>query len=1044
MNKIKGSVAVLAFAILMFFVLPAGAQKSAIYTDRNADFRQGLDLFEKKQFASAQSCFIRTSHSQTDKHTLLCSESDYYAALCAMELFHKDAEYLLKKFILDYPESPRVRAVYFNLGKYNYRKKVYKDAIDWFNKVEVYDLNEEEKSEFYFKRGYSLLEKDSSGKAKNDFAEIKDKDTKYSPPASYYHAHILYSEKNYESALLGFQKLEKDATFGAVVPYYIAQIYYLQHKYEDVIAYAPALLDSASTKRAPELARILGESFFKTGKFKESIPYLERYHKSSALNRSDSYELGFAYYMMGDYDPAIASFKEVVGVGDSLAQNTWYHLGDCYLKKSNKYFAQNAFEEASRLHFDRGIREDALFNFAELTYELSFSPFNEAIKALQQYISEYPNSPRSDEAYAYLVKINLVTKNYEDALKSIESIKTMKEILKPVYQQIAYNRGVELYNNFNFEAATAHFSKALKYPIDPVTNALSRFWTAEATYQLAEKRGDKALYETASEEYKAYQEEPGAPLTRMYNALQYNIGYARFQLNDYPQAITAFRKYVMQKAETPEKICNAYIRIGDCYYVTKDFSNAADYYDQAFNTKTGKKSEKDYALYQEAMALGIEKKYDAKVSKMLSLLNMYPVSTYGPATKYELAHTYQLMNKPGDAITYYKKLIAENNGSAYVRKSYAQLGLIYYNQNDLDNALASYQKLVRTDKNSDEAKDAQGQIRQIYIDRKDPDGLIIWDQSQGFNIATSAYDSIAFNAAKVDYTAGNCNGAVSAFAKYIQKYPSGIFILSANFMKAECDLKNSNLDAALGGYNYILSQPQNEFTENSLRRAAAICFNRNDFKPAYDNYAKLETNPQYANDARVGMMRAAWGLKDYENAPVAANKVLTTDNVSPELAGEAHYIIARSAMEKQNYDLAFNEYSITQAGSKNERGAEAAYNCALIQYIRKDYKKAEKDLFDIIKQQAGYKNWVGKSFLLLSDNYLALNDTFHAKLILKNFIDHTDIPELKVKAQEKLTNIETDEKTKEKGKTEKEVTVPGNNERDKKLFEDEKKGGNPQ
>jgi tetratricopeptide (TPR) repeat protein len=1050
MSGIKEFKAYLIVAILLGFVLSGNAQKSAIYTDKDYTFKQALDLYDKKEFAAAQLAFIQVAESSPDRHTLVSTDADYYSALCAMELFHRDAEYLLKKFIHDHPESPRVRNVYFNLGKYNYRKKNYKDAVEWFNKVEVYDLTEEDKSELYFKRGYSYLERDSTAKATSDFDEIRDKNTKYSVPAMYYYSHIQYNGKNYESALQGFQKLEKDPTFGPVVPYYIAQIYYLQRKYNDVIAYTPALLDSGHTKRLPELARILGESYFKTNRYAEAIPFLERYHKTSSLSRSDSYELGYAYYMTSNCDAAIASFKEAVGVDDTLAQNAWYHMGACYLKKSDRHFAQNAFGEASRLHFNRAIREDALFVFAELTYELSYSPFNQAIKALQQYIAEYPGSARSDEAYSYLVKINVVTRNYEEALKSIESIKKLNEVLKPVYQQIAYNRGVELYNSFDYDQAIRLFAKSMKYPEDPVTSALAKYWTAEASFQKAERKENDGktdrnekdnLYETALDNYKLFMVEPGAPRTPMYNALQYNIGYCLFHMKDYSGAVTAFRKYVMQKGEPAEKICNAYMRIGDGYYVDKDFANASEYYDLAFNTKTGKPAEKDYALYQRGMALGLEKKYDTKVSVLTSLLNMYPKSVYSAASKYEVAHTYELINRPDDAIPYYRKLIAENNGSPYVRKSYNQLGLIYSNRNDYDNAMVCYKKVVSTDKNSQEAQDARTQIKQIYIDRKDLEGLAKWDESQGNNVATSAYDSLAYKVAKEYYVNGDCQNASASFGKYIQKYPSGIFMLDAAYMKAECDLKNNNPDGALGGYMYVLSQPPGKYTESSLRRAAAISFNKKDYKTAFDNYTKLESIPQYALDARIGMMRSSWALKDYENATVAANKVLTSDNISPELANEAHLIAARSAMEKHNYDLAYNEYSLAAAGSKNEDGAEAAFQIAFIQNSRKEYKQTEKSIFEMIKKQASYKVWVGKAFLLLSDNYLALNDTFQAKFVLNSFIEHTDLNDLKSIAQDKLNKILDAEKARDAAKAEKELTVPMNNEQDKKLFEEEKKGG---
>jgi tetratricopeptide (TPR) repeat protein len=1040
MNKIQEFGIFLILAFQLGFILPSQAQKTAVYTDKDAGFKQGLDLFEKGQYAAAQHYFTEAAEGLTDRNTHICVDADYYAAVCAMELFHKDAEFLLKKFIKDHPESYHVKRVCFYLGKYNYRKKNYKDAIDWFNQVEVYDLNESEKAEFHFKRGYSYLERDSTEKAKNDFVDIKEEAGKYQVPATYYYSHILYGEKKYETALIGFQKLEKDPVFGTVVPYYISQILYLQHKFEDVISYAPGVLDSASTKRAPELARTLGEAYFKTNRFKEAIPFLERYKKTASLNRSDAYELGYAYYMIGDFDNAILSFKEAVGKDDSLSQNVYYHLGTCYLMKQNKHLAQNAFGEASRMHYSREIREDALFSFAELTYELSYSPFSQAIKALQQYIGEYPGSPRADEAYSFLVKINLVTKNYEDALKSIESIKVLKEDLKPIYQQIAYNRGVELYNNFDYDGAIHLFEKAMRYPVDPVTNALAKYWTAEASYQKAVVKDDPNLYETALENYKLYMVEPGAPRTPMYSALQYQIGYAHFSMKDYTLAIIAFRKYTLEKHEPEDKICNALMRIGDSYYVTKDFGNAADFYEQAIDTKTSKATDKDYALYQRGMSLGVLKKYEKKIASLTSLLALYPGSSYAAASKFEVAHSYQQIGRPDDAITYFQKLIAENNGSPYVRRSYARLGIIYENKNDYVNAMINYKKVVSLGVNTEEAANVLPQIERIYIEvNKDAEGYSKWLKENGRDIASSHLDSLTYKVGENYYKEGDCPHAVSSFSKYISQYPSGIYILDASFQKAECDLNNKNTDAALGGYNYILSQPASKYTEYSLRRAAAINFNRSDFKAAWENYSRLEAIPAYAGDARIGMMRSAWGMKDYENAPIAANKVLTSDNPAPEIATEAHLVIARSAMQKKNYDLAYNEYSVALSGSKNENGAEAAYNMALIQHFAKEYKQAEKSIFEMIKQQAGYKLWVGKAFLLLSDNYLALNDTFQAKYVLNNFISHTEQEELKTQAIDKLSLIVESEKAREKAKKEPDITVPMNNEKDQKLFDEEKK-----
>ncbi|HXC03584.1 MAG TPA: tetratricopeptide repeat protein, partial [Bacteroidia bacterium] len=493
----------------------------------------------------------------------------------------------------------------------------------------------------------------------------------------------------------------------------------------------------------------------------------------------------------------------------------------------------------------------------------------------------------------------------------------LNEVLKPVYQQIAYNRGVELYNNFEYEQAVKHFSKAMKYPVDPVTNALAKYWTAEAFYQRAEKKGDAGLYETALENYSIYEIEAGAPRTPMYASVQYNIGYAHYQLKNYPAAIVALRKFVLDKSAPAERICDACMRIGDCYYVSRDFSAAADFYEQAFNVKTTRNPEKDYALYQRGMSLGLEKKYEDKIASLATLLTQYPKSGYIAAARFETAHTYQLIDKPEEAIRYYNMLIGENNGSPYIRRCYSQMGLIYENQNDYDHALLCYKRVVDLDKHSEESNNVLPQIKHIYAEvKKDPAGYENYLKSIGEKPSNSQMDSITYKIGKDYYTAGDCGNAAPALGKYLSSFPSGLFSYEALYMKAECDLQNTKPEEALAGYRAVLNQPAGKYTEPALRRAAAICYNKQDYAPAYEYYSRLETVPAYVFDARMGMMRSAWALQQYENAAAAANKVLGSDNLAQDKALEAHLVIARAAIHAQNFNLAYNEYGLVKAGTK--------------------------------------------------------------------------------------------------------------------------------
>ena len=104
-----------------------------------------------------------------------------------------------------------------------------------------------------------------------------------------------------------------------------------------IIEYAPPLLDSATTKRAPEIARVIGEAYYRIHKYKEAIPYLELFmEKSNIITREDYYKIAYSYYQAKEYKSAAKKFSSIANATDLLAQNSYYHLADCYLKLDKK------------------------------------------------------------------------------------------------------------------------------------------------------------------------------------------------------------------------------------------------------------------------------------------------------------------------------------------------------------------------------------------------------------------------------------------------------------------------------------------------------------------------------------------------------------------------------------------------------------------------------------------------------------------------------------------------------------------------------------
>lgn len=1028
MNKVKVVLSLLLLAILLLVAGSAISQQTLIYSDKDATYKNALELFQKQKFANAYTLFQKAIKENKDIHSEIKVNSTYYAALCAIELHHQDADLQMIDFIKTYPESPKVKTAYFYLARHYYRLKKYPKAIYWFEKTDTYDLNNEQLAEYYFKLGYSYFEEGNFKEASRKFYEIKDIDTRYTAPARYYFSHIEYQNKNYETALQGFLKLTNDPNFGPVVPYYIVQIYFYQQKYNDVIAYAPPLLDTANVKRATEIARILAESYYKTNRFEEAIPWFEKYKKGQGrISRQDAYMIGFAYYKTNQCLNAIDYFKEAVGDADTLTQIAYYHLGECYLKTNQKVFARNSFGYSAKFNFDTELHEDALFNQAMLAYELSYHPYYEAIDAFRQYLRDYQSGYRNTIIQSYLISVFLTTKNYKEAISTIEEIKNKTKEMEYAYQKVCYYRGVELYNALSFNSAIQHFDKALSFPLDKNINALSLYWKGEALYQLKK-------YDDAAETFKKFLFEPGAINFDEFYTANYNLGYCYYKKKDYPTAISWFRKYTtLNPTNDNARITDALLRIADCYYITKDYDNANDYYLLA-SQKGGGSS--DYGLYQYALTLGLTGKNEEKIKTLERLIQNYPESNYADDARFEMAQTFQKIGKHENAINNFKLFINDYPNSNLVRKAWVLQALSYYNMEQDEEALKIYKKVVNEFPNTEEAYEALNGIKNIYVESGRGDEYAAFVKGVSYaNVSNAALDSTAYQAAENFYIKGNCSEAKKLFDKYLKNYPDGIFKLNANYYKADCHFKDKEFDKALENYTAVLVLPATPFTEKALANTSRIHYNNKNYAEAKESFTRLEEIAQQhenKNDARIGLMRCNEKLGDSQEAVNYAQKVLNIDKLPENIRNEAELIIAKSYLNSNRISDAQSILERISKHSKSAIGAEAKYLLAFIQFNLKNHIETEKIIFELADQFANHDYWIAKAFILLADNYLALGNKFQAKHTLQSIVDNYDGEELKNIALQKLNALIESEKPKEPEKTKERIEldlkeIPGEN-----------------
>lgn len=1007
MRKLRN--AFLLLTVILVFVPDIRGQQTFYYTSEDIQWNRAMDLFNKQKYGVALEIFDALAAQEHDQTDLMNIYATYYAAKCAMELFHKDAEARLFRFISAYPGNALEPKAILDMAFFQYRSKNYRKAITWFQKVDKSSLSESRVSEYYFKLGYSYFMRKDYDQAKLAFYEIKDIRSEYTPPAIYYYAHISYTEGSYQTALKEFRRLEDDENFAPIVPYYITQILYLQKDYDGIIEYAPAVLAKATSSRQAEISRFIGDAYFQKQKYQEALPYLEKYTASSKLTRNERYELGYCYYQTGHYAEAAKHLSYAAGPKDKLSQNSYYVLGDCYLKLNNKQKAAVAFSSAADMDFDPDIREDALFNFAKLTYELSYAPFNEAVQAFKKYIDTYPYSKRINEAYRYLVLAYLNTKNYRLALESLDAIEEKTEELNRAYQRVAFYRGLELMKNGQNDDAVTLFNKALSLPeYDPALKARAWYWLGEAWYRL--DNPDEAL-----SAWKTFILSPGAIARSEYPVAHYNLGYIWFNKKSYADAERWFRKFVSMGSRASKRlIADAYNRLGDCAFVEKDYQQAVKYYDNAYAMRT---YQPDYSLFQKGFTYGLMKNPRAKIRTLTILITDFPESPFVDDALFERGLAWIDVNETAAAIKDFNEIVHGYTSSLYVPKALVQVGLIYYNNNQPQEAIAAYKQVLDKYPASSEARNALTGLRNVYIDMNDVDAFFRYAEKLGSfaDVSQAEKDSLSYIAGENLYMSGDCPKAVPALENYLEKFPGGIFRINAHFYLAECERQNGNPSQALVHYQAVIKESRNVFTEPSLLAAAEILYQRKEYASALENYVLLEKvagDPANLLTARLGMLRCSFELGNNASVITLGQSLLGTEGVTEEMAREANYKMAKAYLNQGDMDQALKYFRKTATEVSSVEGAESKFRVAEILYKTGAYDEAEQEINAFIDMSTPHPYWMARAFLLLSDLSLRKGDVIQARYTVQSILDYYEnkTDGIVDEAARKLKDIEQYEK----------------------------------
>ena len=970
---------------------------------------RALLFYQQKDYANAWSAWELQDKSE---NTYKSEEKSYRILSSALRLNTPGTEKKLKTFLLEHPISWYGVGIPLDLANFYFDNEKYSYALKWFSKVKKKDVPKPQLAQYYFNKGYTQFLKRRYKTAKSLLEKVQD-NPEYQSDVHYYLGHIAYQLEDYEGANQSFGKVSnpdqrKD------LGYFKVDMNFKLGRFEQALTLGESELEKPNAP-VSELSKIIGESYFNLKQYNEALPYLLQYEgKNKKWSNVDYYQLGYTHYHLSNFQEAGAQFNKIVGKKDALSQNAYYFLGYCYLESDQPTAARNAFRSASMMSFDEKVNEDALFQYAKLSYQLG-NPYESPQQVINQFITAYPDHPEITMMEELLVDSYTRLGNYKEALNLLNEGKLFKD--NATLQKVLFLQAYKSYQQGNYREAISYFNQATKKNESIEIQLRALYWQAQSEYQFNR-------FEVALDLFNSFEDDSQSRDLEEWNAFYYNKGYTYYKLKQYESAIKSFElQKEKEKTLKPAVARDLYLRLGDSYFANKQYWPAMENYNKAISFDPSKGS---YALYQKAISYGFVNRNPQKIENLKALIDSKAKHNLIDDALYALASTLASVNKTGEAINQYDRLLKFFPKSPYRSRVLLNKGLILYNLELLNEATNVLRQLVVVYPKSSAAQQGLSTLREIAVESGEVTSFSRWLKDNSIrSFSSNELEQTAFEAAEKKFLDNKKKQAEKLLEEYIESHPQGVNSIAANFYLAEIKFEDSNWEQAVNSYKNVIDS-DNEYTEKALVRSAMALVNDSLYTSAIPVWQRLEAVANFEENKRYAhfnLMKAFYNEGRYLESVTQSEKVIELPDLKSSIKWDAYELLAHSALQLKDTLKAQKAFQTLEKAPKDIIAAEALYFSAWLSHKNKAFKKSNETIAIIAKQYSSAGEWSAKSLLLMALNFDRLEDSFQALFIvdsiIENFQEYPSIvsqaKELKVKLEKKESeqneSIKTDAKS---------------------------------
>lgn len=995
----------ISFFILFFSAWVCVGQQTTLPTDPVKTFRQANLFFQSKNFIAAREEFIQYLtylQQQPRESTAEKTQVEYYIAMCSIYTMRPEAEMQAIRFVSEHPESPFAALLKREIGVFYY------ETGDWVRAIRYLSQAAQTNLEYTYFLAISHYQVKQFKEALALFNNLKyESEEEFSMPAAYYAGVMHFRSGMYDEAIADFKLAAKDLTYGPEIPQWISSALMKQGKIAELEQFVePILADTTGKYLVTELALILAEKQFTNAQYAKAAGNYNILYKASPTKFSRNRTFKFAYSLAksGESDRSLALFKGIAVKEDSVGQQALQLISDIYQTQNKIKARLETLDAIAALPYNPVLAENAFIARWEI-----FKSQKDWPRIIQE-VKKYQVSDTNPAHAELFVDLALFAIQQTQDLSALSHFMLHspagKAKFQALYQLMMYEKGAQYYASNDQKRAITFLKRSLEYPLNQEMAWNARYAQAEILAKNNKNSDAIKLYMPLLEETS---KPTGSP--ELSQRIRLSLAQSFTYITMYDRAQNYFEDYLSNKLQV-SKTVDDFRNAGETAIANGKINLGLAYFDQGIALgQTGVSS----LLERKAAVLMNERRFEEAhfVYEKLSQVSVNGIKHDEALYLANLAR-FRSQNKLvfAELISSLSAFIQQTTlGNSYLSSSLLLRGESYEATNQWILALADYQRLVREFTKDSTASEAligaseilkrEGrseeifELRQIY---SSVNGEEKGDDEELFDLCQSIFNS------------GKYRIAVPELAKFVSNYPNysqigevywmlgfGTFQTkdwknSATYLKRVVNLNNqtSKKSEAL----WLLASI--ELEQKNIVNAAAFLTDLVVDKSGNEAF-KFKARP-----VLVDLYKASDQLNNLESMMVL--------DFDLEQKSQLHFTIAQAWLMKQNMANAERHFMQVVQLDSMDLGAQALIQVAIIHSQSGDYK-GSTDLIKTNFSQEGARYfevadaWVGKAYLLMADNFIALKNGRQAKVILDSILSSISDESILLQAKKKLEEL---------------------------------------